>query len=491
MRTRLALFFSVLFLALGALAQSPLKYRLRQAVPPDSVDVAEGSERHFWRASAEIAGFNLGLWAFDRFVQKGDFAYISLHSIKENFKHGFIWDNDNLGTNTFLHPYTGNLYYNAARSNGFNFWQSSLFAIGGSAMWEMFMEREYPSTNDIIATPVGGACIGEMMFRVSDALVDERLTGGNRFAHEFAVFLISPTRGLNRIVTGQAWRHSPTSGRIFGTPNFALQVSLGMKMISAHGFMHREQIGGFLRFDIEYGDRFEIKSFKPYDYFTVSAQLQFIRRQPMLAHIAIKGRLLAREFLRERDTHLSVGLFQHFDYFDSDSVPATNRVPLKLGIPASLGVGVYFRDIERRKSVIDAYLHANAVLLGSILSDHYSNDERNYNWCSGFSLKAGVNFVSKKGFNVTLSDEFYRLFTFKGYPQGLDLRSVDPKTLNVMGDKSVASFNVARLTAQFHIYRNIFGFFSLAHFYRSTRYRDFPNVKSNTTSLKCGLTLKL
>ena len=41
---------------------------------PDSIDVAEGAKKHFWRASGEVFGFNMGLWAFDRYVQKGDFG---------------------------------------------------------------------------------------------------------------------------------------------------------------------------------------------------------------------------------------------------------------------------------------------------------------------------------------------------------------------------------------------------------------------------------
>ena len=43
----------------------------------------------FWRASAETVGFNIGLWAFDRYVLKGHYAYISWNTIKENFRHGF------------------------------------------------------------------------------------------------------------------------------------------------------------------------------------------------------------------------------------------------------------------------------------------------------------------------------------------------------------------------------------------------------------------
>ena len=65
-------------------------------VPPDSADAARLERKAFWRASAETAGFNIGLWAFDRYVQKGHYAYINWSTIKENFKHGFEWDNDHL-----------------------------------------------------------------------------------------------------------------------------------------------------------------------------------------------------------------------------------------------------------------------------------------------------------------------------------------------------------------------------------------------------------
>lgn len=144
-----------------SLAQIPIKYDVVPQEPPDSVDLEEGEQKHFCIASAETMGFNLGLWAFDRYIRKGDYAHISLKSIKKNLTHGFKWDNDNLSDNIFLHPYYGNIYFNADRSNGYNFWQSSLFAAGGSLMWELFMENEYPSTNDIIATPIGGMVLGE------------------------------------------------------------------------------------------------------------------------------------------------------------------------------------------------------------------------------------------------------------------------------------------------------------------------------------------
>lgn len=475
-----------------ATAQMPITLRTTEAVAPDSADVVRGSKPHFWRAGAEVVGFNLGLWAYDRFIQKGDFAYISLNSIERNFREGFKWDNDNMGTNTFLHPYNGNLYYNAARSNGFNYWQSAMFAMGGSAMWEMFMECEYPSTNDIIATPIGGTCIGEILFRASDAVLDDRTSGGERVGREVAAFIISPLRGFNRIISGQAWRHSPTTGRIFGTPSVAVQISTGLKTLACQGRMKHTQVGSSVQLDVEYGNRFEIKSYKPFDYFTVRAELQFLRHQPVLSHVAIKGRLLAREFLRDRDTHLSVGLFQHFDYYDSDTIPHINRNPYKLGIPASIGAGVYFRDVERRHWVLDAFAHVNGVILGSILSDHYQSDCRNYNWASGFSIKAGANLVfAKNKFSLSVSNELYRLYTWVGYREGLDLTKANPKTLNVMGDKSSAYFNITEVTANLRLWRRTYATLVFTNFLRSTHYRDFPDIRSSSMNLSLRLTYRL
>lgn len=473
-------------------AQMPIKLNVAPPVLPDSADVARATKRHFWRASAEVVGFNLSLWAFDRYVQHGDFAYISLKTICDNFRVGFKWDNDNMGTNTFLHPYNGNLYYNAARANGFNYWQSAMFAIGGSAMWEMFMEREYPSTNDIIATPIGGTAIGEIMFRASDAVLNDRSTGFERFGREAAAFIISPLRGINRIITGDAWRHRQTTGRVFGTPSVGVQISTGLKTLVCQGRFKHPQVGASLQIDAEYGDRFELRSNAPFDYFTVRAELQFMNHQPVLSHLSLKGRLIAREFLRERDTHLSVGLFQHFDYWDSDTIPDLNRNPYKLGIPASIGAGIYFRDVERRKWVFDAFAHVNGVILGSILSDHYKSDCRNYNWASGFSIKAGANLVfNRSRFSLSVNNELYRLYSWIGYRTGTDLSKADYRTLNVQGDKSAAWFNVTEVTANLRLWRRLYGTLAFTNYFRATHYRDYPDIVSSSMTLALRLTYKL
>ncbi|MCM1450956.1 MAG: DUF3943 domain-containing protein [Clostridium sp.] len=481
----------MLSMAICLKGQMPIRVFSFKGVAPDSADVARAEKRHFFRAAGEVVGFNTGLWAFDRYVQKGDWSYISFNTIKENFKHGFIWDNDNLGTNMFLHPYNGNLYYNAARSNGFNYWQSGMFAIAGSAMWELFMECEYPSTNDVIATPIGGMCIGEVCYRASDALIDDRTTGLSRAGREIGVFLISPMRGLTRVLTGDAWKHRLTPGRQFGLPDIALELSVGANVLDFQHDDAKTRMGGVVNLNIEYGDRFELESAKPYDYFTIAASLGMMPGQPLLRHFEIRGRLLAREFLEERDQHLSVGLFQHFDFYDSDSIKG-GAVPYKLGIPASFGAGVYFRDVERRKLVLDAYAHANAVLLGGVASDHYRLDERNYNLAAGFSLKFGMNLVfDQDKWSVSAKHEYYRLFTWKGYAPDVNLEKTNFRTLNAMGDDSVASFGVTTLRGDFRVAKNTYITLNLEHYYRSTHYRYFPHVKSTTLAAQLMLTLKM
>lgn len=472
-------------------AQMPIKYTVKPLVPPDSADLQYYTKKNFWRASGEVVGFNIGLWAFDRYVQHGDWSYINFHTIKENFKHGFKWDNDKLGTNTFLHPYNGSLYYNAGRSNGFNYWQSELFAIAGSGMWEMFMENEYPSTNDFIATPIGGAVIGETLFRVSDLLQDDRTFGWERFEREFGMFLLSPMRGINRILTGQAWRRRATSGRVFGIPNIGLQVSAGVKTMAFQGRIKSPYVGGSVMIDLEYGDRFEAKSTKPFDYFNVKAELQGMKYQPFLSQINIKGRLLSKEILDNRNSSGSIGLYQHFDFYDSDTITNIDKVPYKLGIPASLGAGFLFRDVQRNKYIFDCYAHANAVILGSILSDHYWTDERNYNFASGFSLKGGFNitFGHRKA-SISVNHEFYKLYSWKGYKTGTDLSKVNFRTLNVMGDKSNASFNVTDVRFDYQLYKKLYGTLLFSNKVRSTTYHDWPRKVSSTISLSAMVTYK-
>ncbi len=477
---------------------------------PDSVDVVRHQKKNFWRAGAETIGFNIGLWAFDRYVLKGHYAYISWNTIKENFRHGFEWDDDHLHTNMFDHPYNGSLFFNAGRSNGFNFWQSELFAIGGSAMWEMFMECEYPSTNDIIATPIGGAAIGEVLYRTSDMITDDRATGGERFGREFAAFLVNPMRGLTRIVTGDAWKKRTTSGRRFGIPPISVDVSLGGRCLLPLNNGGGTKVGAVAEVNIEYGDRYAENAKAPYDWFTFFLGLQAVKTQPLLSRVEIVGRLLSKEVLDKKNLNMSVGMYQHFDFFDSDTIKRVDSpnklspcvVPYKFGTPASLGAGTMAQYKPANGFVMNGFVHANAVILGGVLTDFYRDYHRNYNWGSGFSIKAGLNCsLFNDRLLLDIKEQFYKLYTWQGYDPYYDWSlTPDGAPVNIQGDRSNSGFNHFQVRVGYRLLERLYLSGQINLYTRTTNYdfsvyngsyTYFPRIESKQMNLQLMLTYKI
>ena len=103
-----------------------------------------------WKPAVGVIGALVFTWSVDRFVINGDYSYIGIKTWKYNLKNPWVWDTDRFGVNFLGHPYSGTLSFNAARCNGYNFYQSFPFAVGGSLMWEYFGENTRPAYNDLI-----------------------------------------------------------------------------------------------------------------------------------------------------------------------------------------------------------------------------------------------------------------------------------------------------------------------------------------------------
>lgn len=458
---------------------------------PDSIDLTRPVKKDWFKAGAITFGVNMGIWAFDRYIQKGHFAYISWETMKENFRKGFIWDNDYMGTNMFLHPYHGSLYYNAGRANGLNYWESGALALAGSAMWELFMECEYPSTNDIIATPIGGMALGEMFFRTSDLILDDRTRGSARFGRELAAFVVSPTRGITRLINGDMKRKSKTSGRQFGAPEIKIDLSAGIRALELKTPVVDKGFGFATNINIEYGDVFDADTQKPYDYFSFRVNLNVQGSQPFFSQLNICGRLYSTELIDNSKDFLSLGIYQHFDYYDSDTISnVSGGVPYKFGTPASFGVGLVHKNKRFKNWNFSSYLHSNLVLLGASLSDHYVVYNRNYNLASGFSWKLGSRLSYRDIVSITLADEGYRMYTWKGYPWDIDWNTVNEKTLDAQGDHSQAILNVATLRVDLKLRNRLYLTGIFYNYKRDTNYRYFDDVFSNTSEGRLMVTYK-
>ncbi len=97
--------------------------------------------KRFLPAATGVVLLEVLPWGFDRYVNKEGFSYISFETIKQNFKTGFQYDRDAFRVNQSSHPYHGGLFFDSARSNGYGYWESGLFAMAGSLIWECCMEN--------------------------------------------------------------------------------------------------------------------------------------------------------------------------------------------------------------------------------------------------------------------------------------------------------------------------------------------------------------
>jgi hypothetical protein len=251
---------------IALLESPPPDFRLDPQSKPEPVPepVRPPGRRRFLTAASELALLELIPWAFDRYIARYDFAFISTETVRENFRRGFGYDPDTFEVNQSSHPYHGSLFFNAARENGYGFWESSAFALMGSLIWECCMENTRPSTNDLVNTTLGGMARGEVSHRLSNMIIDNEATGKTRLIREIAAGVINPSALLNRLLRGEAFKEFDNAPDRF--PKLvALSMDLGYRRFE-HG-AHRNQWIATLSF--LYGDPFEGDISRPFDSFWV------------------------------------------------------------------------------------------------------------------------------------------------------------------------------------------------------------------------------
>ena len=436
--------------------------------------------------AAFIVATNIGVWSFDRFVLQAEYARINFKTVRNNFKSGFVWDNDMFSTNLLMHPYHGGLYFNAARSNGKNFWQSVPFAAGGSLMWELFMENEAPSINDFMATTLGGAALGEMTFRISDLLIDDRLTGFDRFKREALLTVISPVRGLNRIINGDAWKYRNIKGNSIPPTPVVFSISAGHRFI-ADRLYKRQDYSNMISYDLGliYGNEFDVGNEKPYDFFAFKLGGNFFSTQPVVSRVNVLGMLFLNEVpLKKQNMQLSYGLFQHFNYYESQS--DANHVqlyPYKISEAAAAGPGILYNVSVKNKITLTGSAYLSAILLGGSQTDHYRYDERDYNMGSGFSSKLNLALNINNKLQLELSAEDYRIYSWVGYAPD-DFRD---GIWNVHGDVGNTSLSVGRLGVSYFIRKNIYITSESSYNHRNSLYKYYPDVTHQVAEHKLSL----
>ena len=369
----IAVFFGMCFLAVSVYAQD-IDIKNTES---DTNEYHPKIDGYFKKSNvllpiSEVIGINLGLCAFNNYVSKEPFAKISFSSIANNFKTGFVWDNDFFVTNQFAHPYHGSLYFNSARSNGYTFWESVPFTFGGSLMWETMMKTDPPQTNDLINTTLGGVMLGEISHRLSSLVLDESTYGFDRVTREILATMIDIPRGFNRLLRGDVNRH--TKRNVNEVFPISSRFSLGYANIDPNKKYNVNKDNALAELVFIYKKDLNSESFKPFEIFRLKLGIDARKGDEPSSWVDMYGILYGKNLARIKDNALILGVFQDFDFF--------NNSIYKLG-SQSAGLGLIV-NVPINKSInFSANVHNNFIALAALNSIYRGGENRDYDFLMG------------------------------------------------------------------------------------------------------------
>ena len=442
-----------------------------------------------FRALGELVVAGGIIHGVNRYAMNEPYAQSNLHTIRRNFRSGYIWDNDNFYTNELGHPYQGSIFFNTARSNGHNFWQSVPFALLGSLMWEYLGETEQPSINDIITTTVTGSLLGEVSHRMNRIFIDQRQRGVGRVVREGIAAVFNPVESAHRLMTGELWkvRNDGLTGPQPGEDLFT--VSLGGRYLANKGHFSQGSWQPWVSFTVESGKTADDESHaSPYDYFSLTTSFAFGHHQKIVTDMSITGRLCSTPLFTGKAVSSELGLFQYF-YYNDTRLPGDVRGPFPFGEVVSFGPAfiVAAPHLSSRLSM-EQRLSVRGIGLGTAESDYYDVGERQYNMGSGYGAHTLSRLTWSGCGSLQMKINYAHLYTWKGYGQH---QQMPAEALSVMGDKSHTRLLTCHLLLRANILQQCCIAFDAAYYYRNTHYDYHPTHHTGSYEFRAGLEWQL
>ncbi len=403
----------------------------------------------------EVFGTNMFVWSIDRYVTDQEWARISFDSIKSNIEHGFVWDSDGFEMNQLFHPYSGALSFTAARSSGLSFYQSLIYPFAGSLMWELAMENEYPSINDIVTTPMSGIVLGEISYRISNLIF---YSGKRNFWRTAASSTLSPMSGFNRL-TGEYKSFRNNARKIVP---YTVRLSAGVNGVFEEDDFSQRLPHLYLNYNMEYGSYSDLgDGYQPFDYFRTDAGVSFSDTHSIITVFA-SGLVLGKYMYESADSSGIVGVFKSFNFLDSRAYKIS---------ASSIGTGCIFDYTFGNAGEWKNLVLLSAIVMGGIDSPYALETGRDYNLGPGMSGKVESSLTLSPLWKVYARYKYYWLYPISGAKGN---ECVDIFTLG----NRVNITNQQTLTVEFTRYD------------RWSYYDDYPDLRDNNFAFRLYYTIR-
>jgi hypothetical protein len=350
---------------------------------PDTMRV----KKNFGHAALQFGLAELLPQAFDQYVTKKDYAQISFKTIGHNLNPG-SWqiDNDPLQTNQFGHPYHGSYFFNAFRTNGYNFWQSAGASFAGSYIWETYAENQAPAPNDFINTGFGGAVLGEMTYRLSNRIINNESVGFKRQLNEVFGFLVDPMNGLSRILDGKWGKYSKNT-TLKDSSKIIADFNVGTRTIKANGKDHN---GWYGHVRLLYGDPYENYR-TPFSNILINTEVGQDDSSRVNV-VSVYGSLAGWEIQStEAVEHLAI-LSANYDYIRNAAFFYSGQ---------SVRINLLSEFDLSKKFIINTTVGMGPIILGAAPDKYITPNGRDYDYTMGLGINgsATLNLAGKLFFN--------------------------------------------------------------------------------------------
>lgn len=408
-------------------------------------------KKFFWRASSEWFLAQAFPATFNRFIKRDPFSYISFKNFIQHQKiSAWDWDDNQFTTNQIDHPYHGQIYFNAFRSNGYNFYQSSIATFLGSYIWETGGETQHPSINDLVNTTFGGIILGEMTHRVSRNILARSKNGHNIIGNEIVALLVNPVNSLNRLLDGK-WGKKIDDYYAADSSHISAEFDMGLRRFDTKtgDFLEKgkNSVYARLRFYYSNGDH----NFKrPFDQFSVNFELGN-GDSSRISTINVHALLYGAEFFKSKKGEHFGTLNAHYDFYNNDAF-----------FYGAQSLVYNWNSEFRYKSTnrLNLSVGAGAVLLAAVPDPYlWYGQARNYNYGSGASYR----FVGE----LSLLN---RLLIYANYNGGY--------FHTISGTKSYYLLHAATVETSLRVFKRFSlniasGYFALDGHFKDQQYPDF------------------